>query len=70
MEIVLVWGGVSFLYSSQYGAVLWICAGNSVDNRGMILLSLDSAYTESKLLNTAAVRKRAAQEARKDSQDS
>ena len=40
------WGRVNFLHSSWYGAVVWICAGNSVDNTGMFSLLLSSAYTE------------------------
>jgi len=41
------WGRVSFLYSSWFGAVVWICARNSVDNTGKFLLSLSGAYTDS-----------------------
>lgn len=37
-------GRVHFLYSSWYGALVRICAGNSVDNRGVA----SSAYTESR----------------------
>ena len=42
------WHRLNFLHSSWYGAMFWICAGNSVDNAGMFLLLLSSAYTESR----------------------
>ena len=42
------WDRVNFLHSSSYGAVFWICAGNSADNTGMFSLLLSSAYTESR----------------------
>ena len=42
------WDRVRFLHSSYYGAMVWICAGNSVDNTGMFWLLLSSAYTESR----------------------
>ena len=29
------WDRVNFLHSSWYGAMVWICAENSVDNTGM-----------------------------------
>jgi len=29
------WYRVNFLHSGTYGAMFWICAGNSVDNTGM-----------------------------------
>jgi len=40
-----VWGRAYFLHNSLYGAMFWICVGNSVDNTGMFLLLLSSAYT-------------------------
>ena len=42
------WGRVNFLRSSWYGAMFCICAENRVDNTEMLLLSLSSAYTESR----------------------
>ena len=42
------WGRVNFFHSSLYGAMFWICAGNSADNRGTFSLLLSSAYTESR----------------------
>ncbi|XP_074989722.1 LOW QUALITY PROTEIN: tubulin alpha-8 chain-like [Calonectris borealis] len=42
------WGRVKFLHSSWYGAVFWICAGNSVDNTGMFSFLLSRAYTGSR----------------------
>ena len=49
MENGLVLAGiVNFLHSSYYGAMVWICAENSVDNTGMFSLLLSSAYTESR----------------------
>lgn len=44
------WEGlwVTFLHSSLYWAVFWICAENSVNNTGMISLLLCCAYTMSR----------------------
>jgi len=42
------WDRVKFLYGGLYGAVLWICAENNVDDRRMFLLLLSSAYTASR----------------------
>lgn len=39
------WGRVNFLPISWYGVALWICGGNSMDNTGMLWLSLSSACT-------------------------
>ena len=41
------WDRVNFFHSSYYGTMFRICAGNSVDNTGMLSLLLSSAYTES-----------------------
>jgi len=38
------WGRVNFLHSSWSGALLWVCAANSVGNTGMFLLLLSSAH--------------------------
>lgn len=43
------WGRVNFLHNSSYGAMLWICDQNSVDNIRMFWLLLSSAYAASKL---------------------
>jgi len=37
------WGRLNFLHSSWYGAIFWICAGNSVGNTEMFSLLLSSA---------------------------
>lgn len=39
------WDKVAFLPKSSYGAVFWMCEQNSVDNRGMVQLLLENAYT-------------------------
>ena len=42
------WDRVNFFHNSWYGALFWICAGNSVDNTGRFSLLLSSAHTESR----------------------
>ena len=44
MLIVLVLAGIELIFFTV-GAMVWICTGNSVDNAGMFLLLLSSAYT-------------------------
>lgn len=39
-------GRVNFLHCSQYGAMIWICAENNVNNIKMFSVLLSSAYTE------------------------
>lgn len=39
------WDRVNFLQSSKYGAMLWICEENSVDNPGIFSLLLNGVYT-------------------------
>lgn len=39
------WSRVNFLHISWYGVVFWICGGNSMDNTGILWLSLSSACT-------------------------
>lgn len=43
---MLVWAGVDLLFFILAALVLWICAENSLDNTGMFLFLLSSAYTE------------------------
>lgn len=43
------WDTVNFLHSSWYRAVVWIYTGNNVDNSGMLLLFLSTAYTGSRV---------------------
>ena len=47
------WDRVNFLHSSEYGAMVWICAENSVDNSGVVLLLLSSASTASKAFSAS-----------------
>jgi len=42
------WDRFVFLHSSSFGAMFWLCAENSGDNRGMFSLVLTRAYTESR----------------------
>lgn len=39
-------GVVNLIHSCWYGAMVWICAANSVHNTGMFSFLLRSAYTE------------------------
>lgn len=49
MDVVgFPWGRVNFLHSSYEGALFWIPAGSSVDNKKDVLVVTEQSFTVSR----------------------